>query len=121
MIRVNHERRAINWQEKLAGGTCSLAFQAHLQQDARSVSSSSWKLVFGERRREEQLVVQNYIEQRAVDLQATVVVNEHQFPKPVHEEADSRTSRAYHLGQGLLTDFGNHGLWHILLAKMREQ
>jgi len=65
------------------------------------------RLVFGELRLEEPLVVQHYVEQRAVDLQTAVVVNETQFPKPVHEKADSRTSRAYHLGQGLLTDFGN--------------
>jgi hypothetical protein len=55
-----------------------------------------------------------------MDLQAAVVVNETQFPKPIHEKADPRTSRAYHLSQSLLTDLGNHGLWHTVLAKMRE-
>ena len=35
------------------------------------------------------LVVQNYVEQRAVDLQPTVVVNKAQFPESVHEEADT--------------------------------
>jgi len=33
--------------------------------------------------------VQNYVEQRAVDLQTAVVVNETQFPESVHEKAHS--------------------------------
>jgi len=33
-------------------------------------------------------VVKNYIEQRTVDLQATVVVNESQLPETVHEKTD---------------------------------
>jgi hypothetical protein len=36
----------------------------------------------------EPLVVQDDIEQRAVDLQPTIVVNKSQFPEAVHEEAD---------------------------------
>ena len=43
-------------------------------------------------------IMQNYVEQRAVDLQTTVVVNETQFPEPIHEEAHSGTSRTHHLG-----------------------
>ena len=43
-------------------------------------------------------IVQNYIEQGAVNLPTTVVVNETQFPEPVHEEAHSRTNGANHLG-----------------------
>ena len=38
----------------------------------------------------EQLVVQDDIEQRAVDLQPAVVVNEAQFSEPVHEKAHPR-------------------------------
>src|SRR5437763_17032886 len=66
-------------------------------------------------------IMQNYIEQRAVDLQAPVVVNETQFPEPVHEKADSRTGRSNHLGQGLLTDLGNHGFRLTIFAEMSEQ
>jgi len=43
-------------------------------------------------------IMQNYVEQRTVDLQTTVVVNETQFPEPIHEEAHSGTSRTHHLG-----------------------
>ena len=43
-------------------------------------------------------VVQNYVEQGAVNLQTAVVVNETQFPEPVHEEAHAGTGRTHHLG-----------------------
>ena len=43
-------------------------------------------------------IMQNYVEQRTVDLQTTVVVNETQFPEPVHEKAYSGTSGTHHLG-----------------------
>ena len=42
------------------------------------------------------LVVQDDIQQRTVDLQLAVVLDEAQFPESVHEKADSRTSRADH-------------------------
>ena len=35
------------------------------------------------------LIMKNYIEQRAVDLQAAIVVNKTQLPEPVHEKTDS--------------------------------
>ena len=67
------------------------------------------------------LIVQNYIEQRAVDLQPAVVVNESQFPEPVHEEADPRAGGADHFRQRLLTDLGNYGLRFAFLAKVSQQ
>jgi hypothetical protein len=42
------------------------------------------------------LVVQDDIQQRTVDLQLAVVLDEAQLPESVHEKADSRTSRADH-------------------------
>ena len=48
------------------------------------------------------------------------MVNEAEFSESVHEKADSGTSRAYHLGPGLLTNFRNHGPGHAFLAKMCE-
>jgi hypothetical protein len=65
--------------------------------------------------------VENYVEQQTVDLQSAVVMDETQFPEPVHEKADSRASGVNHLGQRLLTDLGNHGFRNTLLAKMRQQ
>ena len=65
--------------------------------------------------------MENYIEQRAVDLQTAVVVDESQFPEPVHEEADPRAGGPNHLGQGLLTYSGNHALGYTFLAEMGEQ
>jgi len=53
------------------------------------------------------LVVENNVEQRAVDLQTAVVMNEPQFPEPVHEKAHSRTRGADHFCQGLLANSGN--------------
>src|SRR6185369_8678078 len=47
-------------------------------------------------------------------------MNETQLPEAVHEKADSRTSRAHHLGQGLLTDFRDYSLGHAFLAKVSQ-
>src|SRR5205807_3586910 len=69
-------------------------------------------------------IVQNYIEERAVDLQSTVfpsgIVNKAQFPEPVHEKTDPRTGSADHLREGFLTDLGNHGLRNPFLSKMSQ-
>ena len=43
-------------------------------------------------------IMQNYVEQRAVDLQTAIVVNETQFSEAVHEKAYSGTSGTHHLG-----------------------
>lgn len=71
------------------------------------------------------LIVQNYIEQRAVNLQGafgpTGVVDEAQLPEPVHEKADPRTSGSDHLGESLLTDFGDNGFGNAFLAEMSQQ
>jgi len=65
--------------------------------------------------------VENDIQQRTVDLQSAVVMDETQLPEAVHEKAHSRAGSADHLGQGFLTDLRNHGFWHALLAEMSEQ
>ncbi len=46
--------------------------------------------------RNEVLVVENDVEKGTVNLQciAVAIINEPQFPEPVHEEADSRASCA---------------------------
>jgi hypothetical protein len=43
------------------------------------------------------LVVENNVEQRTVDFKLTVVANEAQLPKSIHEEANPRASCAHHL------------------------
>jgi hypothetical protein len=56
-----------------------------------------------------------------VDLQPAIVVNESQFPEPVHEEAHPRAGCADHFGQHLLTDLGDYHLGFAFLAKTSEQ
>ena len=68
-----------------------------------------------------ELVVENNIKQRAVDLQPTVVVNKSQFSEPVHEEAYPGAGCAYHLCEGLLADLGNDRLGRPFFAKMSQQ
>jgi len=69
--------------------------------------------------------VQNYVEQRTVDLERTFgaagVVDKAQLPEPVHEKADPRTRGSNHLGQRFLTDFRDHGFRDAFLAEVSEQ
>jgi hypothetical protein len=55
-----------------------------------------------------------------MNLQASVIVNETQFPEPVHKKAHSRTSRAHHFGQRFLIDLGEYGFRNALLAEVSE-
>jgi hypothetical protein len=50
-----------------------------------------------------------------------VIVNETQFPKPVHEKVDSRASCAHHFCQLLLTDLGNRNFGLSVFAEVRKQ
>jgi hypothetical protein len=65
--------------------------------------------------------VENDIQQRTVHLETTVVVDESQFPEPVHEEANSRARRADHLGEGFLTDLRDYSFRNAFLAEMSQQ
>jgi hypothetical protein len=55
------------------------------------------------------LIVENNVEKWTVNLQIIpgMIVNESQFPKPVHEKANPRASRAYRLCEGFLADLGD--------------
>src|SRR5580704_11262255 len=71
------------------------------------------------------LLVQNDIQQRAVDFDAVfdaaVVFNEAELAKFVHEETDARPRRSDHLGKRLLADFGDNRLRLGFLAEIRQQ
>lgn len=69
------------------------------------------------------LVVENDVEKRTVNPQfiAGAIINEAQFPKPVHEEAYPWASCTHHLCQRLLTDPGDHRFGLSVLAEMSQQ
>jgi hypothetical protein len=58
-----------------------------------------------------------------VNLQciAGVIIDETQFPKPVHEKANPRARCAHHLGESFLTDFRDHNFRLSVLAEMSQQ
>ena len=70
-------------------------------------------------------IVENDIEQRAMDLQcafeAAGIVNKTQPSKSIHEEANTRTSCSNHLGQRLLANPWDHSFGGAVLAKMGKQ
>ena len=68
----------------------------------------------------EVLVVENDVEEGTVDLQfvAGMIINEPQFPEPVHEKTDPRPRCAYHLCERLLTDLGDQDLGLAVLAEL---
>ena len=65
--------------------------------------------------------MQNDIQQRTVDFDAAVVLNEAQLSKFVHKETHARPGRADHLRKRLLADFRDHRLRFVFLAKVRQQ
>jgi hypothetical protein len=67
------------------------------------------------------LIVENHVQQGAVYLDVTVVINKTQFPEFVHEETHAGSRRADHLRQGLLTDFRYDWLRPTLFAKIRQK
>jgi hypothetical protein len=56
-----------------------------------------------------------------LEIITAVIVNEPQFPEPVHEKANPRPSCAYHLCQGFLTDIGDWSLMYAFLAEVSQQ
>ena len=66
------------------------------------------------------IIVQNDTQQRAVDLQVAIVIDEAQFPEFVHEMAHARTRRADHFSECLLADFRDDSLGFSLLAKIGQ-
>ena len=63
----------------------------------------------GLKERARRSLVENYRQERAMNLQRTaVVVDEAEPAEPVHEEADSRAGSPDDFSQGLLADLRNH-------------
>src|SRR6266536_1887954 len=67
------------------------------------------------------LVVQNDIQQRAVDLQSAIVIDEAQFTEFIHERTHPRSRRADHFRERLLADLCNDWLRFALLAEVRQE
>ena len=67
------------------------------------------------------LLVQNDIQQRTVNLDAAVVVNEAQFSKLVHEKTNAGPGRADHVRERFLADFRDQWLRFVILAKVRQE
>jgi len=67
------------------------------------------------------LVVEDYAQERIVDVDLAVVLDKAQFPEFVHEKIDAGPRCANHLRQHLLRNFGEHCLRLALCAIAREQ
>ena len=65
--------------------------------------------------------MQNDIEQRFVNTDTSIVLDEAQFAEPVHEEADARTGGSDHLSQRFLRDGWNDRLRLSGLAELRHE
>src|SRR6185503_1487859 len=65
-------------------------------------------------------VVQDDAEERAVDLEPAVVLDQPELPELVHEEVHARAGRPDHFRQRLLRDLRQRVLW-IDLAVPRQQ
>src|ERR1017187_10244555 len=68
-----------------------------------------------------EMIVQNHIDQRPMDLNATVVFDKAEFAKAIHEEADTGTSGPDHLCQSLLRDGRDEAFVSTRLTKFRQQ
>ena len=66
-------------------------------------------------------VAQHDAQERVVDLQAAVVVDEPELPKLVHEEVDTRARRADHLGQEFLRHSRKRAVRRLGFTVAREQ
>jgi hypothetical protein len=67
------------------------------------------------------LLVQDDVQERTVDLNPAVVVNEPQFSEFIHEHIDAGTRGSDHLREQLLGYFGKHFLRLILPAVARQE
>jgi hypothetical protein len=67
------------------------------------------------------MIVQNHIDQRLMDPDATVVFNKAELTKAIHEKADTGAAGADHLCQSLLRDGRDERLRFIRFTKFGQQ
>src|SRR3954452_19267827 len=67
------------------------------------------------------LVVQDHVQQRAMDAQDSIVFDKAKPAEFVHKKADSRARSADHLGQGLLADLRNNRLRFPFFPKVGQE
>lgn len=60
-------------------------------------------------------------EERSVDLETAVILDEAEFSEFVHEKIHARARGADHLGEHLLRNFGEHTLGLVFLAVARQE
>ena len=65
--------------------------------------------------------MQDYIEQRAVNVHVAVVLDEAELAELVHEEADARPCGPHHFRQGFLADIGDHRLGLTVFPEVGQQ
>ena len=61
------------------------------------------------------------IEEGAVDVEPTLVVNQTHLFEPLHEETDARACCPDHLGKCFLTDPRNDLYWFTVFAEMGHE
>jgi hypothetical protein len=65
------------------------------------------------------LFVKDQVQQRGVNLDAAILLDQSHFPKFVHEKADAESGRANRLGESFLADLRDQGLRLSILAEIR--
>ena len=65
--------------------------------------------------------MQDHVQQRLMDMDATVVLNKAHLPEAIHEEANPRAGRADHVGQRFLRDRRDQRLLLSGLAELCHQ
>src|ERR1035441_5489451 len=68
-----------------------------------------------------EMIVLNHIDQRPMDLDATVVFDKAELAKAIHEETDTGAGGANHLCQSLLRDGRDEGFRFTRLTKFSQQ
>src|SRR6266446_2360404 len=66
-------------------------------------------------------VVEHDVEQRTVNFQPAVIVNQPKLSEPVHKKVNARSSRTDHFRQSFLAYLRNYVLRSPFLSKTRQQ